>query len=570
MNNKVNFDTSNKSFSEIIGNGKRYTVPKYQRDYSWDREQWEDLWADIQEIRKLDKQDREEHYMGYLVLQRSDIDQYKIIDGQQRMTTLSLLILAALQILQKSNDEDDEKRIELLKHKFISTQSASSLREAFKLELNRNCDTYYRNDLASLDNSPRKRGLKRTEHQLRKAKEYFEKELSALKVDGKTLGSLIENIVSNYLLFTVITVGDDVNAYKVFETLNARGVQLSTPDLLKNYIFSIIDPKYEDVDLIERQEELWSQILDDLGSEDFATFLRTFWNARNPLVTKTRLYKVIKGKVCAPEDGIELLRNLAKASSIYAALRNPEDELWRDVSDSKAKRRIRDCLYMLRTFNIVLPYGILLNARLQFSDGDFGKICKYMNAFCVRYHVICNRPSNDIEQVYNRIARLIMESHDLGSAKGELLNHLPNDEEFINHFSDKTLSTTQSMKKAGYLLGSIENHLTPQNSSPIPNPHWTVEHILPKRAYNTEASWREAFGDLLEQQIHRIGNLTLLSSNDNQSVDGKAFSEKKIVFEASGIKISELITEYEDWNPDTVSAHQRKLATYAAQIWRID
>ncbi len=568
MNN--NFDTSNKSFSEIIGNGKRYTVPKYQRDYSWDREQWEDLWTDIREISNLDKQDREEHYMGYLVLQRSDIDQYTIIDGQQRITTLSLLILAALQILKKSSVEDDQKRIKLLKYKFISTQSASLLSEELKLELNRNCDYYYRNDLASLKNMPRKRSLKRTEHQLRKAKEYFEKVLSALKVDGGTLGELIENIVSNYLLFTVITVGDDVNAYKVFETLNARGVQLSTPDLLKNYIFSTIDPRYENDNLIEEQEERWSQILDDLGSVEFPKFLHTFWNGRNPLVRKTQLYKVIKRKICAPEDGIKLLKDLASASSIYAALRNSKDELWGNISDSKAKDRIKDCLHMFKTFNIVSPYGILLNARLQFSDdADFGKVCKYMNAFCMRYHVICNHPAQNIEGVYNRIACSIFESSDLGSVKTELLNHMPNDEEFINHFSDKTFSTSKKMKKEAYILGSIENHLNPHNQSPLPNPNWTIEHILPKKAHNTEASWRNAFGDSLEQHIPRIGNLTLLSSKHNQSVSRKAFSEKKVVFEASGIKLSQFVAEHEDWNPDTVSEHQRKLAQIAAQIWRI-
>lgn len=566
MNNKVNFDTSNKSFSEIIGNGKRYTVPKYQRDYSWDREQWEDLWADILEINDLPKEEREEHYMGYLVLQRSDIDKFKIIDGQQRMTTLSLLILAALQILQESEEEFDEKRLELLKHKFISTQSASSLREEFKLELNRNCDAYYRNDLASLTKSPRKRSIKRTEHQLRKAKEYFERELRALKMNGEELGSLIENIVSNYLLFTVITVGDDVNAYKVFETLNARGVQLSTPDLLKNYIFSIIDPRYEDVELIERQEELWSQVLDDLGSEDFSTFLRIFWNSRNTLVTKTRLYKAIKGKTSTPEMGVTLLKDLAESSPIYAALRNHEDELWRDISDSQAKRRIKDCLYMLRTFNIVLPYGILLNARLKLNDCDFGKVCKYVTAFCVRYHVICNRASKDIEQAYSKMAQQIM-LFGLNGFREKLLQFMPIDNDFITHFSDKTLTTTQSMKKAAYLLGTIENSYNTSNQSSLPNPHWTVEHILPKKAHNSEASWRKAFGDLLEQQIHRIGNLTLLSAADNMEVDGKPFDQKKTVFEKSGIKLSEIVARYETWDTATLSDHQKKLALKAAQIW---
>ena len=567
MNNKVNFETSNKSFSEIIGNSKNYSVPKYQRDYSWDEEQWDELWQDILVIHNQVPEEREEHYMGYLVLQKKGINEFTIIDGQQRITTISLLILASLQILNSSEDEQDKQRIELIKHSYISTKSPSSLTERYKLELNRNNDEYYRNDLANLSPNPRKRSIKKSEHQMRKAKEFYEKELKKLTLDSSEMSQFIENVISNYLLFTVIVVGDDVNAYKIFETLNARGVQLSTPDLVKNHLFSIIDPYYENSQDIEYQEEQWAITLNNLGKEDFSKFLRCFWNSRNPIASKNNLFKKIKTRYTSKEHAVSLLKNLKETSSIYAALQEHNDEQWNNIDDADNKKHIKNCLLALDVFNMVQPYPVLLSAYFSYSENDFARICKWMQAFCIRYQAICGLSSTDAEKFYNRTAIHVNNRKSIMEIKEELRSMLPDDDTFKKNFSAKYLSTTQSPQKAYYLLASIENHINSNNQISLSG-NYSIEHILPKSAKN-DTYWREQFADQLEQYVTRLGNLTLLSKNSNRKADKDNFTEKKDIYRQSNLKLLEKICDYDQWNPDTVNDYQSFLAKKAVEIWKI-
>ena len=569
MINKVNFDTSNKPFSEIVGNGKEYKVPKYQRDYSWGSEQWEDLWQDICDIHNQQDEEREEHYMGYLVLQKQSINTFKVIDGQQRLTTLSLLILAALQLLKKSSDGGDHRRMNLLKERYISTTSASSFEEHYKLELNRNNDKYYRFDLVSLSETPRKRNIKASEHKMRRAKEFYEKQIKNLGFTGQELGEFIENIISHYLLFTVITVGDDVNAYKVFETLNARGVQLSTPDLLKNHLFSIIDPKAENSSLIERQEESWGDTLGNLGKEDFSKFLRCFWNSRHSITSKTALFKKIKTSCKEVATAIELLDNLQKSSSIYAALNNPDDEYWKAISNAANKENIDACLLALKTFNLSQPYPILLSAHFVYDTDDFAKLCRWLLAFFIRYQVTCQLPASDVENFYNTVAQSIHSRVAIDKIKEALRARLPDNEAFKQAFASKTFATTQSTKKVYYLLASLENHINPNNYTPLKGT-LTIEHVLPKKESTNELYWRDHFGDLLEQNIQRLGNLTLLPAKVNKDVAQGGFGAKKMAYRRSALAIVRKITEYEDWSPDAVNEYQAWLAQHAVGTWRID
>jgi len=140
-------DTSSITFRQLMGNGLRYEVPKFQRDYSWEEEQWDDLWFDID---ALIKNEEYEHYMGYLVLQSSDNKNFIIIDGQQRITTLSILVLAVLKCLTELAEKDIEKeknlkRIEALRNSYIGYVDPVMLISANKLKLNRNSEDYYRN-----------------------------------------------------------------------------------------------------------------------------------------------------------------------------------------------------------------------------------------------------------------------------------------------------------------------------------------------------------------------------------------------------------------------------------------
>ena len=120
MLSKPEIRTRDDFLREILSNGKRYFVPKFQRDYSWDREQWEDLWEDIHLMEEYDY-----HYMGYLVIQEEDKNFFKIIDGQQRLTTFSLLVLAAIQRLKNMGGQED-REVEL-KRNFIGTKNMETL-----------------------------------------------------------------------------------------------------------------------------------------------------------------------------------------------------------------------------------------------------------------------------------------------------------------------------------------------------------------------------------------------------------------------------------------------------------
>ena len=159
----INFDTSNKTFREILGNGLKYEVPRFQRDYAWMEEQWSDLWQDIAEVIQ-EKED--EHYMGYLVLQRINDSTSIIIDGQQRLTTITLIIIAALYELQDKiekgeQSEPNKQRLEALRRSYVGTLNPVSLQVENKLQLNRNNQSYFKTYLASLQ-KPRVSKIKRS------------------------------------------------------------------------------------------------------------------------------------------------------------------------------------------------------------------------------------------------------------------------------------------------------------------------------------------------------------------------------------------------------------------------
>ena len=194
-----------------------------------EREHIEALWEDIEDLGEDDV-----HYMGYIVLQeKKENRSFIIIDGQQRLTTFSLFILAAIKRLK---DIGEGERAEELSRAYIGTKNIDTLEIKNRLKLNRNNDYYYREAVDGRE-IPR-RGKKRTVHLMQKTMDYYYNRLK--NREGDAIAKLILKIIHN-LLFTTIYIGDNIIAYKVFETLNARGAQLSSGDLVKNYLFSCMD-----------------------------------------------------------------------------------------------------------------------------------------------------------------------------------------------------------------------------------------------------------------------------------------------------------------------------------------
>ncbi|MDE0471078.1 MAG: DUF262 domain-containing protein [Ekhidna sp.] len=196
--------TSNDTYRKLMGNGLRYEIPKFQRDYSWESEHWDDLWQDILLIIQNEEN---EHYMGYLVLQTSDNKSFTIIDGQQRLTTLSILILVVIKVLSDFVEEGIEKannqlRIDSYRKNYIGTLDTVTLISDNKLKLNRNSDEYYRNNIVLLKNLPL-RNTNTSEKHMRECFLWFYDRLSKKFKIGEDIAQFVEKIVDKLFLLSL-------------------------------------------------------------------------------------------------------------------------------------------------------------------------------------------------------------------------------------------------------------------------------------------------------------------------------------------------------------------------------
>lgn len=550
-------DTSNETYRKLMGNGLKYIIPKFQRDYSWETEQWDDLWQDIQLILENEEV---EHYMGYLVLQTTDNKKYTVIDGQQRLTTLSILILS---ILKRLNDfigegikvENNKLRIEAYRSSYIGTLNTITLISDNKLSLNRNSDDYYRNYMVLLKELPI-RNTNTSEKQMRSCFEWFYKRLKQYN-KGEEIATFLETIVDK-LFFTVITVTDQINAFKVFETLNARGVQLSSSDLLKNYLFSVIDESSPHHIEIEELEKLWSRIIGKLGNKKFEDYLRYYWNSKNKTVRKNQLFKSIKNKINTKQDTFTLIRDLEESVDVYMAIQDPESELWNNEPE------IIKALKELNLFQIKQTNSLLMAAYKNLDINSFKKLVKFCAVISFRYNIIGGLNPNEQEDTYNKIANYISLNKRFNL---EDFNPIyVSDTNFKNDFNTKLFKrTSKNHKIVKYIFSKIERHEY-SNDLNSESDNLTIEHILPESA---DENWGDFDNEQINRSVYRLGNLALLENALNKEAGIKPYHEKKEIFAKSNCYSTRLITQYDDWNESKISARQRELSNLANAIWRI-
>jgi hypothetical protein len=563
-----NFKTENITYRKLISNGLTYRIPRFQRDYSWTEEEWEDLWADI--MGTIQPGGESAHYMGYLVLQSQDEKSYDVIDGQQRLTTLMLVILAVLKNLQHLIADNDQpecnrQRIEQIRHTYIGYLDPVTLISRTKLTLNRNNDHYFQTYLVPLVHLPQ-RGFRASEHSLRKAFEWFEKKVGDYVMNsgrdkGIVLATLVETM-SDRIFFTVISVTDELNAYRVFETLNARGVRLSSTDLLKNYLFSVLHRDSEHPNEMNALEDRWEAMVTRLGSESFPDFLRIHWISRRSFVRQSELFKTIRAKVSRREEVFELLREMDEDLDTYLALTAPEASHWPPELKGYAQN--------LRMFNVRQPFPLIIAAHRMFEDKDFLLTLKSSVIISLRYNVIGCQPTHPQEQVYHAAAQKISNGEMTTAADvlEELKGIYPNDDVFKGAFSEKIIRTTNShnLRIVRYILCALEKQISGHDYE-FDSDSFNVEHVLPQ---NPEFGWEAFTDEEADAMIYRLGNMTLLNAGTNKILGNSGFAVKKSAFAHSDFELTRKIAEdYAEWTPGRIAARQRSLARLATSVWRI-
>ena len=555
------FDTKTINFIELLGNSKIYKVPRFQRSYSWDESNWEDLWLDILALKNNEETI---HYLGTIVLQTSDNKTFTIIDGQQRIVTLSIIILACLKLLSDLEvngiePEKNKERKEIFINQYIGFKDPKALTYQSKLTLNDTDKDLYNSYLVQFKTPLNTSKLPESNKLMVNAFDYFIKKLESigLKNDGEGIVDFIESVISSKLFFIQIVVDDTISAYTVFETLNARGVELTTTDLLKNYLFSLLD---NDIDITNLQPR-WDKIVNTVSYRKFPVFLRYYLNSQQPIVRTEKLFKEVKSKVNDRNKVFTIIDELEKYSDVYVSFEDPENELWRSYSNYN---NIKKLLNELKLFDVQQYKSLLLSVYFKMNK-YFESVLKIIRAITFRYNVIGKLNPNELERAYNHAAIKVYKGEILTpqALQNELQRVYIDDESFKNSFSTKSFDTSKTKEKklVRYILISIENQKYNKDYYPF-DTDATIEHIFPENYMNNEI-------EVDNSLIYRLGNLTLLESSLNKKCGNKSFNEKVEIYMKSQYELTRELTEYEEWGIDNIRSRQEKLAKIATSIWRV-
>ena len=557
-------EPNNLLFSGVMSNRKRYIIPRFQRDYSWESEHWGELWKDIKQMRK----NKTQHFMGYLVFQTQDGKTFQVIDGQQRLITLSIVILTAIKRLKElvaagKEPDANEQRIKIYQHAYIGVSDPVTLRTDPKLVLNRHNEWHFRS-LAQNTATTWQRNLTSTNRQLDRAFRFFDFRFQSCQ-SGEAVAAILDDIEYG-LLFTTITVQDDLNAYTVFETLNARGLHSSTPDLLKNYLLSVLanDPAYSEGHFVDFEEQ-WAGIIEQLGELEFTNFLRSHRGMKERLVNKRELFRILKKDVNTPAGVFPYLDDVKKHVAVYVALQDHNDKFW--IGEGGEYGEARQYLEVLNLFGIKTPLSLMMAGFEKLRPPrDFIRLLQQLAVVSIRYNVICNKGVKEQESLYNEMANELMSEYP--NLRHENLTDslqavYPDDASFSAAFAAKTMSSARDSKKILFLLRKIEQQLGGEE----PPLTLTLEHVLPA---SPDDAWQERFGrNNYEDAINRLGNIALLSRKQNRNLGQKDFAKKREALGDSPYKINQHIAKYEEWNMDNLQDHQKWLARQAKTVWKI-
>ena len=558
-------DSTNETLRGLLGNGLNYRVPLYQRDYSWKEEHWEDLWLDVEEVSA--NMERGQHYMGAVVVRKLDLETSEIVDGQQRLATLSIMILAAIGHLHDLAAADIEKvenqqRAEVLRNTYIGSTDPASLKKISKLVLNRNDDPFYQGTIVQLQKPIAVSRLSDSNKCLWQALTYFKNHFARRYReigDGEKLARFINEVVALRLSFIRIAVENHVAAYQIFETLNARGLDLTASDLLKNYLMSLVATESD----LRLALEQWERVTTTTGFSKVPEFLRHFLNSRQPYVRQERLYKEIRSNIKDAAATFGFLEELERSSVWYQALADDTDPHWSEISNPDVRRQVR----ALNIFNVKQYKPVILSAARHLGEREISDLLRFCVVISFRYNIIGDKNTNELEKIYNQVAIGIADGRlkTSGQLREALRPVYVADDDFRDLFARKSLPAHgRTGKVVRYILCELERQLGNAGLSEESG-DLSIEHILPE---NISPEWQAQFSfDDHARFVHRLGNYTLLTPAANRDVARKLYTEKKTFFANSSFEMTKRISAQE-WTKNAIEARQKEMAGWAATIWQ--
>ncbi|NHA98575.1 DUF262 and DUF1524 domain-containing protein [Helicobacter pylori] len=532
----------------------QFVIPIYQRVYSWGKEQCEQLWDDIIKIGGNDKMNG--HFIGSILYVRNGNTHSSpllIIDGQQRLTTITLLFIAL-----RNHLSDEVKILE----KFSRKET-----ESYLINSNKDGDKKFRLILSESDKDTLlslidKNRIKPTKPSLRIEENFglFEKWIAKDKVKLETIFKGLEKL----MVVEISLERDKDNPQLIFESMNSKGIELTQTDLIRNYIVMETE--------VEKQEDFYNQYwrameegFEQSKREDlFNKFVRHYLTIKTGKIPNIKkVYEAFKRY--QQKEGIEiedLLKDLQKYCGYFCQI----------VFKKEADKDLNKALSFLVDLEMDVVYPLLLELYSDYSDGvlskqDFIPIIALTESYLFR-RAVCGLGANSLNKIFPSFTKKIdkkqylksVEKH-FGSLKGK--QRFPNNDEFKDLFITIDFYKLQKNK---YFLERLENFDTKE---PVDTQKCDTEHIMPQTLnLEWERDLGENFKAIHEKYLHTIGNLTLTGYNSEYS--NKSFQEKRDMekgFKQSSLKLNQSLKDLESFGEKEIEKRASDLADWALKIW---
>ena len=545
---------------QLLNGSIQYRVPLFQRTYDWKDKQWERLWYDLLDIYSMDRP--RNHFIGSVVTQPipdapERAAKFMLIDGQQRLTTLCMILAM---IRQKASEQSEKwpglsQEIEdtCLVNKYVASEE-----ERFKLRPTQRDRESFTAALRGHPPSP--------STQIGRAWAYFRQALEEGDADGSDIDlRRLKNCITGYLDLVSIKLEQDDSPNRIFESLNNTGMRLSVTDLIRNYLFMNIRGESTQQ---EAYETLWYPMEMRLTDEKYDYCSDFFWrylmmDGKLPRFDET--FDGIKEAIGdADSDAVlDALKRFSRFSEYYCRLA--------EMDPSEREGPFLRQVARLNQWEVDVAYPFFMAALERAHDGEisesqFVDVARMVESFVIR-RVVCGVPTNRLRSVFAQMTGRVDFHAFVDTSRQYLLNNdWPADDEFAAALLHFRLYSLARLGRTRLVLTSLERSFG-HKETPEMGPDITIEHLMPQ---TLSPEWRAMLGnrttEVHSKWLDTVGNLTL--SGYNPDLGNKPFLEKRRLLVDSNFALSKGLREYEVWDDASIEARGKDLALRAVQIWR--
>ena len=549
----------------LDGSEKRFIIPVYQRNYSWKIENCRQLYDDLV---KVSKNQRSMHFFGSIVsVYNGTSEEFLIIDGQQRVTTISLLLLAIHNILKEGKlVAEDHRLLEKVYNKYLVDEYDPSERRIKLKTVNRDFDAFEK----LFDEEPSEYI---PDSDITINYQYFYERILKEEI---TVDELYDSI--SKLMVINITVSEDDNPQLIFESLNSTGVDLTEGDKIRNFV--LMGQSADNQALFYKH--YWSKIEictgnDNRNNNGVSLFIRDYLSAMKQITpSMDKIYPAFKAYFYERDISVEeLLKELLEYARLYEVL----------TKATSADPVVKASMYRLNYLESTVSRPFFLQVlRLYKNEAlkidDLRRIFLIVENYLFRRN-ICEVPTNALNKIFLTLDREIyryeknydnyVEKMIFALTSKRESGRFPDDTEFSTALSEKQVYLMRGRYK-NYLFERVENFGTDEVKdviTRIENGQYTIEHIMPR---TLTPQWRSALGEscdeIYDTWIHRLANLTLTAYNSSYS--NNTFLEKRDAdngFKNSGIRMNQLIAQKDKWTLSELEERDKYMVSKALLIW---